>query len=296
MNKSSRRPARSRISRRTADALPSEASRLLHALDRPGAAAIPDPLEEERVIVRCAAGAVSLGGGRYARAALAELIRRDLAADVPGGPAGHAISEAGRAHLRRSASPGEDRFLAQHRSLDLVESGGESGRRMLAVNSAESPLAWLRRRRDRDGEPQIDAACFEAGERLRRDITQACMLPGVTSRWDPSAASGGAGPRDPAAVTDVVIAARQRARRAFAALGPDFTDLLIDLCGFLKGLETLERDRGWPARSGKVVVRLALGRLADHYGLRPSLQGPSASGGIRSWHAVMEEAEDTIPA
>lgn len=269
-------------------ALGREALRLLAALGRPGAGARPDLLDDAMVAVQASRGGVSVGAGRFTAAAADELVRQDLTVwESETGGRRLRLSEPGRLHLRRQADGTPDSFLAQHLETAVAEVGTGPDRVEVRIDADESPLAWLRRRKGRDGEPLIDATAFEAGERLRRDLTLAGLMPSVTMRWDPAGGggSGGAG-RDPGSATDAAIAARQRTAHAFEAVGPDFADLLIDLCGFLKGLELIERERHWPQRSGKVVARLALGRLADHYGLARAARGPSASRGIRSWQAL----------
>ena len=246
--------------------------RLLRALAEDGATASPDPIRAGKVAVAGARSGISLGRGHHAADALAELRRGGLVDEA-----------AGRSALRRAEVPADAApYAAQHqeRRVETVPDG--SGDRVL-VNVHENPLSWLRRRRDRDGEFLIDAAAYEAGERLRRDLTFAGMLPRVTARWDGAVGGSSAAMRDPAGATDAVIAARQRVSSTLAAVGSDFAGLLIDLCGFLKGLEAIERERSWPPRSGKVVVRLALRQLARHYGLESEAEGPAASSGIRTW-------------
>jgi hypothetical protein len=268
--------------------LSTEAERLLGALAQPGAEALVDRTEEATVIVRRLAGAVSVGAGRFASSAAEALVRNDLAAwaGESRGPSVLRLTEAGLSrHKRRSARDVEEGFRDQHGSLSTATLRAEGGSVQVRVEAEESPLDWLHRRRDRDGQPFIDAACYEAGQRLRADITQAGLLPSVTARWE--APRGG--PSAPAEATDRMIAARQRLRHAFDAVGGEFSDLLTDLCGFLKGLEQIERERRWPPRSAKVVVRLALRRLAEHYGLESLARGPSASRGVRVWQAVVIE-------
>ncbi len=92
-------------------------------------------------------------------------------------------------------------------------------------------------------------------------------------------------------MTDVVVAARQRVRRALTAVGPEFADLLLDVCCFLKGLEQAECERAWPPRSAKVVLQLGLDCLARHYGLGREARG-RARAPIEKWLA----AEPALPS
>ena len=175
-----------------------------------------------------------------------------------------------------------DPFRAQHLSLARRLVATPEGHADVMIDEAESPLAWLARRKGRDGQPLIQAVQLQAGERLRGDFTRAQMTPRVTSSWDASLAQGRRGQGGGGTFTDVAVAARQRLRVALDAVGPEFAGLLLDVCCFLKGLEDIERERRWPPRCGKVVVQLALDRLARHYGLAEQARGRSRAP-IRTW-------------
>lgn len=129
-------------------------------------------------------------------------------------------------------------------------------RRMVTVNLAESPLAWLARRQ------LVTPQQFEASERLRGDFMMAGQAPRVTMRWDPAPVSGSGSGNDP---TVSQISARQRFDAAVAAAGPGLTDVLWRVVCLGEGLETAERALGWPNRAGKLVLKLALDRLVTHY-------------------------------
>jgi hypothetical protein len=132
--------------------------------------------------------------------------------------------------------------------------------RSVTVNLAESPLGWLRAR------GHVTQRQFDAGERLRADWERSQLPPGVTMKWDApptgSTARGAPRPDDP---TIAQIAAKQRFEAAAAAAGPGLEDVLWRVVCAGEGMREAERALGWPARAGKLVLGLALDRLADFY-------------------------------
>lgn len=195
------------------------------------------------------------------------------------------LSAAGHSKLRRSGADG-DAFRQQHQLRRTAEReiGGE--RRQVTVNEGESPLGWLRSRKDRNGSPLIGEAQFEAGERLRADYWFAHMSPRVTANWSalaPAERSRRAAPSDSALLHDEVLAAKERVMRALMAVGPEISGVLVDICCELKGLEEAEKTNGWPQRAGKVVLQIALTRLAKHYGLIADDNLARRRRGLRHW-------------
>lgn len=196
------------------------------------------------------------------------------------------LTELGRAWIRRQCEGG-DAFRRQHQSQRRTTRIVNGVPRPVLVNDAESPLAWLRRRKDKHGLSLISEAQYQAGERLRADFTRAQLMPRLTAAWGRAAPSRRARrvPADHGQVlSDDVLAAKQRVRQALAAVGPELADILIDVCCHLRGLSVAERERGWPQRSGKVILQLALTALARHYGLvaQPKPTAP-VRGRVRHW-------------
>lgn len=136
--------------------------------------------------------------------------------------------------------------------------GGAKGkRRTVTINLAESPLAWLHSR------GHLDDRLFDAGERLRADYERAQLSPSVTMRWDPVRVKGG--PDAGLSPTERQIAAKARFDGALAEAGAGLADVLWRVVCAGESLPNAEKTLEWPARSGKLVLKLALDRVADFY-------------------------------
>lgn len=186
------------------------------------------------------------------------------------------ITQAGRAALKRllaedaakrNRSGAGNLHAEQHRDWAErnVMIGGDDEVQPIRVNAAESPLTMLARRKDGSGRPFLDQELVQAGERFREDFEMSQMGPRVAQNWDRFLTSGDRSAFDGADVNEGPRAARERVLEAMTDLGPGLGDIIMRCCCFLEGLEAAEKRMGWSARSGKVVLRIALQRLRRHY-------------------------------
>lgn len=186
------------------------------------------------------------------------------------------INAVGRAYIARMQhlhnthdkrhSNGLSPYIEQHIGIENKAFVKASRKRAYRGNLAETPLGWLLRRKGRDGNSMISKEQFLAGERLREDFILSGISPHVTMNYDAVITNtanyhGGCG----MTVADHTIAAKKRLDNALQDAGPGLGDILMWVCCHLDGLESAEKHLGWPVRSGKVVLSIALERLIYHY-------------------------------
>jgi hypothetical protein len=221
-------------------------------------------------------GTIAVGQDAVARAGAAGLVLES------GGRI--EISDAGRLALKEAQGTGALGAQRQCLVQAIVDSG--HGREEVVRNEAESPLAMLWRRKAADGTRFLTTREFRAGERLRSDYARGQLMPRMGVNWEFAGAGrkmrSGAG--GVAELTDAALTARRRVESAVIAVGPELSGVLIDVCCFLKGLERVEAERGWPVRSAKVVLKSALGALARHY--EPPAKSAATERPVLHWGAA----------
>lgn len=135
--------------------------------------------------------------------------------------------------------------------------------RSVTVNLAESPLGWLKAR------GHVTARQQAAGEQLRSDWERARLGPSITMQWDaPPTSKNARGAPEALALSPRQVSAKRRFEAALKALGPGLGDIAWRIVCAGEGMRDAEAALGWPARAGKLVLALALDRLAAHYRIR----------------------------
>lgn len=161
--------------------------------------------------------------------------------------------------LRRKLSETGDP-ADQHR---FSVASGKGGR----INLNESPLARLSVSIN-GGAPFLQTHHLESGERVRRLFERARMIQRTTMSYDPNRLPA-TGQRDGsgADLSETAIDARRELATIRELLAKDCACAVFDVCGYMKGLQTIEIERNWPRRSAKLVLRVGLEQLARHFGL-----------------------------
>jgi hypothetical protein len=259
-----------------------EARRILRRLNETGACLAVAKNMEKAVVVR------DLPDGRTTRTAVLDrpiaqvlALKNWITAQEKGKITRYTITSAGRAALKRFLAADESQragfaeapaaFGGPMGSWAVDDDEVRSAQRTpdkpkrVRYNVAESPVSTLSRRKFKDGELFLSPELVACAERLREDFELAQMGPSVPSQWE-GFISGAAAQ---VLMNDVTgygaDAAQARVAQALAALGPGLGDVALRCCCYLEGMEQAEKRMGWSARSGKIVLRIALQRLNQHY-------------------------------
>ncbi len=267
-------------------ALAREGRRVLRRMAEPGALLAVSPEMDKAAVLR------ELPDGRSMRTAVMDravaqafLLKDWIACRKTGRVSTYEITAAGRSALKRMTGEEESRrhglgeaaapFAEQHREWGEREVSDDAGPRRVRYNLAESPVALLGRRLDRDGKLFLVPELVDAAERLREDFELAQMGPRVAQNWDRFLTGGDRGAYQPdSGLGEGQGRARARVAAALRDLGPGLGDVALRCCCFLEGLEVAEKRMGWAARSGKIVLRIALMRLKRHYDETYGRSGP----------------------
>lgn len=258
------------------EAFEKEAARILRRLSETGAVlAVAQEMEKAVVVRENDSGTTTRTAVVDREVAQAMALKDWIACDAPGRISRYSVTSGGRAALaslmakrENAVQPG---FAEAQTGFAGAEQASFGAARMRSsgrsrYSAPDSPLTLLARRKDKEGNPFLSDDLVAVGERLREDFELSQIEPGVTQNWDdfltgPSGSSyGGAemGITGPSA-------ARARMASALRDLGPGLGDVALRCCCYLEGLETAEKRMGWSARSGKIVLRIALQRLKRHY-------------------------------
>lgn len=237
--------------------------RVLRRLCEKGAVLAVAADMEKAVIVRDGQDGENTRTGVVDRAiAEAMALKGWIATSQTGRIARYHITTAGRSALADMMARDE----SARAGLALGDADTAAVPQRVRYGMAESPLAALARRRDRDGIRFLSREMVRAGERLREDFEMAQMGATQTTDWDgfletlhPASAP------KPANALPGAQMAGARVVAALQDLGPGLSDVALRCCCFLEGLETAEKSLGWSARSGKIVLRIALMRLEEYY-------------------------------
>ncbi len=245
-----------------------EAKRVLLRLCEPGAVMAVAREMETAVIVRETADGEQLRTAVVDRDIAQAIALKDWIScpDTTGRVSRYFITNAGRAALRALTARSENAAFgfadvrSPMKGAAAWDLGDFEGARRPRPPAVESPLVGLSRRRDREGQPFLPRDLVAAGERLREDFELAKMgrqiakdvtdfMAQTPSKDGPSGAAAG----------------HLRVQAALGDLGAGLMDVAFHCCCLLEGLEQTEKSMGWSARSGKIVLRIALQRLKRHY-------------------------------
>lgn len=258
------------------EGMETEARKILQELSEDGAILAFAKEMEKAVVVREMPDGSAKRSAVVSRSVAQAMALQDwISCHAPGRISRYHITAAGRSELGRMLAQDSNSAtgFAEAQSTFEVESKAAHQpipSKRVRFSTQENPVAVLARRKDKGGQPFLAPDLVAASERLREDFELSQIGTAVAQNWDRFLTAGTCGPSAGGREFSQSDAAQKRLRVALDALGEGLSEVALRCCCHQEGMVTLEKRLGWPARSGKVVLRIALIKLREHYRGEPS--------------------------
>ncbi len=175
-------------------------------------------------------------------------------------------------------------FAAQHRQVIKTKEG-------IALNMLEGPVLALSKTKKGQG-AFLAQHHMLAATRVQSLVLRSQMMQRTTMSYDPTRVGGkNCGGSLGADLSLSAIDARKALSEMLGCLPADCAGVVMDVCGFQKGLQLIETERRWPRRSAKLILRIGLEQLAHKMGYETVATGANSKRKINSWMQAGFEIE-----
>jgi len=184
-------------------------------------------------------------------------------------------SDSAKHWLKRQLAEGAV-FSDQHQQIIKTKAG-------LALNMLEGPVLALSKAKK--GQSSFLAHHhILAATKVQALVLRSQMMPRTTMSYDPTRVGGkNCGSAIVSDLSVSAIDARKALSDMLGFLPKDCAGVVMDVCGFQKGLQLIETERRWPRRSAKLILRIGLEQLSKKMGYETVATGENSKRKISSW-------------
>ena len=139
--------------------------------------------------------------------------------------------------------------------------------RKVAFNQNENVILKLNKKYDKKGNPIISLEQMNAAIKLQKDYEKAQLRQKITLNWESFKNKTQKNKKyTQYTQSETGSRARKRLQNALNYVGPELTPILIKICCMEHGLTQTETNLQIPKSSARIILQIALTRLARYYG------------------------------
>lgn len=167
----------------------------------------------------------------------------------------------------------EARSWLKRQHLRLLQEDNHLPQPTGPVVGANDTIARLSRANKGEAEAFLLPHHVLVANRVSILIERSRLRPNITQNLSVLRQPKGTTPAGIADLSDMSLDCRKKLTELISHLPKDCAAVVVDICGFDKGLQQIEFERQWPRRSAKLVLRMGLDHAAEFWNINAYAKG-----------------------